>query len=141
MPTPRKRIICWAVLAWFIVREFDVLLTVLTLKGPVGQRFSQWDFFDAKFYVFLAEHGYLFGHTADSAFFPLYPFTGHLLILAQMPPLVALLLISSGAALAAGILVGLWSTTRRCTSKPLSGLFCCWPSSPLGVFLSAPYCG
>jgi hypothetical protein len=111
-----------AALIWLITREVDALLTLLGRSG-----FMSWYFWDGSFYWGIAEHGYLPGDPRLAAYFPLYP----LLIRSGMllaPELVAALLVSSLAFLAALVAVGLlaegaWSPMLLLAASPLAFFF------------------
>ena len=137
--TPRKRIICWAVLAWFIVREFDVLLTVLTLTGSLTKRVDAWRLWDGGWYAFLARFGYRSADPRFAGYFPGYPLVARLLLFFPIPWQAALLIVSNGAALAALVLVGLLVLRETWNEQAAIWGVLLLAFSPLGVFLSAFY--
>jgi hypothetical protein len=111
-----------AALIWLVTREVDTLLTLL---GPSG--FMSWYFWDGGFYWGIAKQGYLPGDPRLAAYFPLYPVlirSGMLLA----PELVAALLVSSLAFLAALVAVGLlgegaWAPMLLLAASPLAFFF------------------
>jgi len=106
----------WGAVAWLVSRVamviasyFAVLLpkqdSAALVSNPIDAFVTAWMKWDAGWYVDIASHGY--ARIAGTAFFPLYPALSHGLytVLPFLSPLVAALIVSNLALLAALVLL------------------------------------
>ncbi len=140
---PWRYVVPRAVLVWLVSRLMDVVLTVLFVPGGVTQRLDAWRFFDARFYLVLAQVGYSTGARWDAPFFPLYPLLMHpLVVLAGTRSTLALVIalaVANVGTLAAFVFVGLLAAHEARTACAAWLPMLLLAASPLAVFLAGAY--
>lgn len=147
-PLPWRYVVPRALALWLATRVLNVMLTVAFTSGTVIEKLWHWYFWDASWYLYIAQWGYDpsqdFGR---AAFFPLYPLLAHLGVVAFGPfgppssraTLIALLIIANLGTLAALLALGLLAAhevrSERAALLPMVLL----AVSPLAIFLSGAY--
>jgi hypothetical protein len=127
LPPTLRKVAPRAALIWAVSRVVHLALTFTTLTGDPLQRLGRWYFWDAGFYWGIAARGYTPDDPRLAAYFPLYPLLVFLLMHIT-PELIAALVISSLALLAALIAVGwlsngAWAPMLLLAASPLAFFF------------------
>lgn len=140
IPATWRPVIRPALLVWSATRLLNVALSVLFTGGTPAQRLAHWYFWDAGWYVGIAQHGYATSAPPAAAFFPLYPLLVHIAAPAARHAAVFIpaLIVSNFAFLAALVAVGLLAVREFGEGFALAPMLLL-ATSPLAVFLTGMY--